>query len=42
MLETRTFRVVFVSDNHGVGIEPTAQLDKIVEYSGKLITVAKQ
>jgi alpha-D-xyloside xylohydrolase len=42
MLEARTFRVVFVSDNHGVGIEPTVQPDKIVEYSGKLITVAKQ
>ncbi len=42
MLETRTIRVVLVSDNHGVGIEPTAQPDKIVEYSGKLITVAKQ
>jgi alpha-D-xyloside xylohydrolase len=42
MLETRTFRVVFVSDNHGVGIEPTAQPDKIVEYSGKLVAVAKQ
>jgi alpha-D-xyloside xylohydrolase len=42
MLEARTFRVVFVSDNHGVGIESTAQPDKIVEYSGKLVTVAKQ
>ena len=41
MLDTRTFRVVFVSDNHGVGIEPTAQPDKIVEYSGKLIMVAQ-
>ena len=42
MLEARTFRVVFVSDNHGVGIESTAQPDKIVEYSGKRVTVAKQ
>jgi hypothetical protein len=40
MLETRTFRVIFVSDDHGVGVEPTAHPDKIVEYSGKLITVA--
>jgi alpha-D-xyloside xylohydrolase len=42
MLETRTFRVVFVSDSHGVGIQPTAQPDKIVEYSGKLLAVAQR
>jgi alpha-D-xyloside xylohydrolase len=39
MLETRTFRVVFVGENHGSGIEPTAQADKIVQYSGAKITV---
>src|ERR1039457_6088301 len=40
MLQTRTFRVVFVSEDHGVGIGQTAQPDKVVQYSGKPITVA--
>jgi alpha-D-xyloside xylohydrolase len=40
MLETRTFRVVFVGDNHGVGIEPTKEADKAVEYSGRAVTVS--
>ncbi|HEV2350726.1 MAG TPA: glycoside hydrolase family 31 protein [Terriglobia bacterium] len=37
MLEERTFRIVLVGLNHGTGIEPTAQADKVVEYSGKQI-----
>ncbi len=40
MLETRTFRIVMVGDNRGIGIEPTAQADKAVEYSGKAIDVS--
>ncbi len=40
MLQTRTFRVVFVSEDHGVGIGQTAQPDKVVQYSGKPIIVA--
>ena len=39
MLETRTFRVVFVKENHGAGINPESDADKIVQYSGKRITV---
>jgi alpha-D-xyloside xylohydrolase len=39
MLETRSFHVVFVGDNHGVGIEPTPQPDRIVQYSGTKISV---
>jgi alpha-D-xyloside xylohydrolase len=39
MLETRAFRVVVVSGGHGAGIEPTAQADEVVEYSGKRISV---
>ena len=42
MLNARTFRVVFVGDNHGAGIEMTTQPDKVVDYSGKPITVARQ
>jgi alpha-D-xyloside xylohydrolase len=39
MLETRTFRIVFVAQDHGTGIGPTAQPDKVVEYSGSPVTV---
>ncbi len=39
MLQTRTFQIVFSKENHGVGIEPTDQPDKIVRYAGKEITV---
>jgi len=40
MLEKRTFRVVFVADNHGIAGGLTETVDKTVEYSGKKITVA--
>ena len=39
MLQSRTFRVVFVGENHGVGIDPASEADKVVQYSGKLISV---
>ena len=39
MLEGRSFRIVFVSENHGVGINPADEADKVVQYSGKQITV---
>jgi alpha-D-xyloside xylohydrolase len=39
MLESRTFRIVFVGENHGVGVASTDQADKTVQYSGKQITV---
>jgi alpha-D-xyloside xylohydrolase len=39
MLGNRTFRVVFVSENHGVGIDVTAQADKSVSYAGQTLTV---
>ena len=40
MLQTRAFRVVFVSEKHGTGGEITANPDKSLQYSGKKITVA--
>ncbi len=40
MLAKRTFRIVFVGENHGAGIGPTEQADKVVQYSGKQITVS--
>jgi len=39
MLENRAFRIVFVSENHGVGGGLTETADKTVKYSGKKRTV---
>jgi len=39
MLQGRTFRVVFVGENHGVGIDPANGPDRVVQYSGKQISV---
>jgi alpha-D-xyloside xylohydrolase len=39
ILASRTFNVVFVDDNHGVGIEPSDAPDKVVRYSGEQIIV---
>jgi alpha-D-xyloside xylohydrolase len=41
MLEKRTFRIVFVSENHGVGSALTEIADKTVRYSGKKISVTQ-
>jgi len=38
MLESRSFHVVFVGPNHGVGVNPSDEIDKTVQYSGKQIT----
>jgi alpha-D-xyloside xylohydrolase len=39
MLESRTFRVVFVRENHGIGAGLADTPDKTVQYSGKKITL---
>ena len=39
MLEKRTFRIVYVGENHGAGGGLTENADKTVEYSGKKISV---
>jgi alpha-D-xyloside xylohydrolase len=39
MLESRTFRVVWVGENHGAGIDPADQADQVVQYVGKQIVV---
>jgi len=41
MLDRRTFRIVFVGEGHGIGIESSAQADKTVDYAGHAITVAR-
>ena len=40
MLTERRFQIVFVGQNHGVGISAENKPDKMVTYSGKLIMVA--
>ena len=39
MRESRTFRIVFVNENHGAGIDPAAQADKTVTYTGEAVSV---
>jgi len=39
MLESRSFHVVFVGENHGVGVSPADEMDKVVQYSGKQIKI---
>jgi alpha-D-xyloside xylohydrolase len=40
MPEARTFRVVFVGENHGAGIAPTETADRTVQYTGKKVSVS--
>ena len=40
MLESRSFRIVLVSENHGVGVNPADEADKVVQYSERQITVS--
>jgi hypothetical protein len=37
MLRARTFHIVWVSANHGVGIASTAQPDVVVQYKGDAV-----
>ena len=39
MLESREFEIVFVSDNHGGGIELAGRADKTVRYTGRSMSV---
>ena len=39
MLPTRSFRVVFVRENHGAGILSEDRPDKTVQYDGKSVSV---
>ena len=41
MIEKRSFRVVFVRDNHGGGVDFTSYPDRVIDYSGGEITVSK-
>ena len=39
MLAERNFQVIFVSENHGAGIQAESKPDKTVQYSGKPIII---
>lgn len=39
MIEKRTFRVVLVHQNHGVGINGEERADKTVQYSGQQVSI---
>jgi alpha-D-xyloside xylohydrolase len=39
MLQKRTFRVIFVHANHGVGVDSSSEPDKTIEYSGAQVQV---
>jgi alpha-D-xyloside xylohydrolase len=39
MLKNRTFRIVYAGENHGTGINPEDKPNKVVQYSGKQLTV---
>ena len=39
MLAERSFQIVFVGENHGVGVLPEGKPDKVLRYAGKQITV---
>ncbi len=41
MLRKRTFRVVWVGDHHGAGLEPENRADATVTYNGKQIKVTR-
>ncbi|HKN58926.1 MAG TPA: DUF5110 domain-containing protein, partial [Gemmatimonadaceae bacterium] len=41
MLQSRTFRVIFVAEKHGAGIDPTERADRVVTYEGNELKVTK-
>lgn len=41
MLKTRTFHVVWVSPNHGVGIDPAEKPDVVMTYKGEAVRLRK-
>jgi len=41
MLQSRSFNVVLVGENHGVGIAPADHADRVVRYEGREMKVAR-
>jgi len=42
MLKKRKFDVTFVGENHGGGIDASPAPDRVVEYSGREVTLARE
>jgi alpha-D-xyloside xylohydrolase len=42
MLTERTFNIVFVDEEHGIGIDLSPRVDKVVHYAGKTSTIRAQ
>jgi alpha-D-xyloside xylohydrolase len=42
MLTERTFRIVWVRPDHGVGVGRTSEPDAVVQYNGDRVTVSKE
>lgn len=42
MLHNRIFEIVWVDNNHGVGLVPTKNPDAIIKYSGRKIVIKKK
>lgn len=40
MLEKRTFQIVIVKENHGIGLEAESAPDRVVEYEGKVFSIS--
>ncbi len=41
MLDHRTFHIVYAGEDRGAGIDLTKRADKLIEYSGKAITISR-
>jgi alpha-D-xyloside xylohydrolase len=41
MLKKRVFKIVWVDENHGTGMEPEKDVSKVVKYSGKEVVVKR-
>jgi alpha-D-xyloside xylohydrolase len=42
MLQNRTFNVVLVSNNNGIGMQMPVKLDKVIQYTGKAVNYMVQ
>ncbi len=41
MLQEREFRIVWVKDGHGVGVEIAPEIDEVIQYAGEKVIVTK-
>jgi hypothetical protein len=41
MKKDRTFNIVFVNENHGIGVGTEKQPDKTIQYTGSRIVIRK-